>query len=96
MCFLTHTKVCVYIENTREFDVAGEHGEWCKHTNFELATHAPMMVHIPGKTDSGVVSEELTEYVGLFPTLVDLFGQGADAESLANLVAEGLRARPSA
>ena len=74
MCFLTHTKVCVYIENTREFDVAGEHGEWCKHTNFELATHAPMMVHIPGKTDSGVVSEELTEYVDLFPTLVDAAG----------------------
>ena len=22
----------------------GEHGEWCKHTNFEISTHAPMMV----------------------------------------------------
>jgi len=27
----------------------GEHGEWCKHTNFDLATNAPMMIHIPGK-----------------------------------------------
>jgi len=52
----------------------GEHGEWCKHTNFELATHAPMMVHIPGVTDAGVVTEQLTEYVDLFPTLVDAAG----------------------
>ncbi|KAL4232297.1 hypothetical protein ACF0H5_009868 [Mactra antiquata] len=49
----------------------GEHGEWCKHTNFELATHAPMMVHIPGMTDNGIVTEQLTEYVDLFPTLVE-------------------------
>jgi hypothetical protein len=26
----------------------GEHGEWCKHTNFELAARAPMMIHVPG------------------------------------------------
>ena len=52
----------------------GEHGEWCKHTNFELATHAPMMVRIPGLTDGGIVSEELTEFVDLFPTLVEAAG----------------------
>lgn len=49
----------------------GEHGEWCKHTNFELATHAPMMIHIPGMTDQGIVTEQLTEFVDLFPTLVE-------------------------
>ena len=52
----------------------GEHGEWSKHTNFELATHAPMMVHIPGLTDKGIVTEKLTEFVDLFPTLVDAAG----------------------
>ena len=52
----------------------GEHGEWCKHTNFELATHAPMMVHIPGMTNSGIVNEKLTEFVDLFPTLVEAAG----------------------
>ena len=52
----------------------GEHGEWCKHTNFELATHAPMMIRIPGKTDAGIVTEELTEFVDLFPTLVEAAG----------------------
>ena len=52
----------------------GEHGEWCKHTNFELATHAPMMVHVPGRTDDGVVTERLTEFVDLFPSLAEAAG----------------------
>ena len=52
----------------------GEHGEWAKHTNFELCTHAPMMVHVPGLTDHGVITEQLTEFVDLFPTLVEAAG----------------------
>ena len=52
----------------------GEHGEWAKITNFELANHAPMMVHIPGVTDRGLVTEQLTEYVDLFPTLAEAAG----------------------
>ena len=49
----------------------GEHGIWCKHTNFELSLHAPMMIHIPGLTDEGIKTEQLTEFVDLFPTLVE-------------------------
>jgi iduronate 2-sulfatase len=30
-----------------------------------------MMVHIPGKTDKGIVTEKLVEFVDLFPTLVE-------------------------
>ncbi|ESO94039.1 hypothetical protein LOTGIDRAFT_153520 [Lottia gigantea] len=52
----------------------GEHGEWCKQTNFEDAVHAPMMIHIPGLTDKGVVTEQLTEFVDLYPTLVEAAG----------------------
>ena len=52
----------------------GEHAEWCKQTNFELATHAPMMVHVPGLTEKGIVAEQLTEFVDLFPTLVEAAG----------------------
>ena len=33
-----------------------------------------MMVHIPGKTDQGIVTEHLTEFVDLFPTLVEAAG----------------------
>ena len=50
----------------------GEHGEWCKHTNFELATHAPMMIRVPGATDKGIRSMAYTEHVDLFPTLAEL------------------------
>lgn len=52
----------------------GEHGEWCKQTNFEIATHAPMMIHVPGLTDAGVETRQLTEFVDLFPTLVEAAG----------------------
>jgi iduronate 2-sulfatase len=52
----------------------GEHGSWCKHTNFELSTHAPLLISIPGLTDHGIVSEDLVEFVDLFPTLVDATG----------------------
>ena len=52
----------------------GEHGEWCKHTNFELSTHAPMMVRVPGLTDHGPVTDRLTEFVDLFPTLAEAAG----------------------
>ncbi|KAK6177205.1 hypothetical protein SNE40_015352 [Patella caerulea] len=52
----------------------GEHGEWCKHSNFENAVHAPMMIHIPDSTDNGIITEQLTEFVDLFPTLVEAAG----------------------
>jgi iduronate 2-sulfatase len=52
----------------------GEHGEWGKQTNFELSNHAPMMIHIPGKTNQGIRSKSLVEFVDLFPTLVDSVG----------------------
>lgn len=52
----------------------GEHGEWCKHTNFELATRAPMMLSIPGLTDDGLQSDALVEFVDIFPTVVEAAG----------------------
>ncbi len=52
----------------------GEHGEWGKRTNFETATHIPMMIHVPGKTDKGVTSDKLVEAVDLYPTIVDAAG----------------------
>ena len=29
----------------------GEHAEWCKYSNFQLATRVPLLVHVPGVTD---------------------------------------------
>ena len=52
----------------------GEHGEWCTHTNFDIATIAPMMIRVPGMTHAGKSTEKLTEFVDLFPTLVEAAG----------------------
>jgi len=52
----------------------GEHGEWCKHTNFELATRAPLMLSIPGLTDRGWETDSLVEFVDIFPTIVEAAG----------------------
>ena len=52
----------------------GENGLWEKYTNTELATHAPLTVTIPGRTDSGLVSDQLVEFVDIFPTLVEAAG----------------------
>ena len=47
---------------------------WCKRNNLELGTHAPMMIHIPGVTDHGIQTQNLVEFVDLFPTLVEAAG----------------------
>ncbi len=50
----------------------GEYGDWCKHTNFEIDTHAPLMVSVPGITDKGKISAALIEFVDIYPTLSEL------------------------
>ena len=52
----------------------GEHAEWEKITNFELATRTPLMIKIPGFTDDGIVTDKLTEFVDIFPTIVEAAG----------------------
>jgi len=52
----------------------GEHAGWCKHTNFELDTHVPMILSVPGMKTAGQRSWALTEYVDIYPTLCDACG----------------------
>lgn len=49
----------------------GEHGFWCKHTNFEVATRVPLLIAAPG-IEPGRASQRLVEYVDIYPTLCDL------------------------
>lgn len=51
----------------------GEYSMWCKHTNFELDTHVPMIISDPD-TPKGVRVRALTEFVDIYPTLCDLCG----------------------
>ena len=52
----------------------GEHAGWCKHTNFELDTHVPMLLHVPGMKTAGKRIKALTEYVDIYPTLCQACG----------------------
>ncbi len=51
----------------------GEHGFWCKHTNFEVATRVPLIIVAPG-VDGNRVCHRLVEYIDIYPTLCDLAG----------------------
>ena len=53
----------------------GDHGLWHKHTNFELATRAPLIIAAPtAAATAGRSSDALVEFVDVYPTLVDLCG----------------------
>ncbi len=52
----------------------GDHGLWCKHTTFESATRAPLILCAPGAKAPGSKTSALVEFVDIYPTLVDLAG----------------------
>lgn len=49
----------------------GEHGIWCKHTNFETSTHAPLIIRVPGQKTAGAKSSALVEFVDIYPSLCE-------------------------
>jgi arylsulfatase A-like enzyme len=53
----------------------GDHNMWCKHTNFEVDTHVPMIISVPGMKKAGAKCDALTEFVDIYPTLAELCGQ---------------------
>ena len=66
----------------------GDHDLWHKHTNFEEATRAPLIIAGPG-INAGKTSS-LTEFVDVFPTICDLAGvavpKNLDGKSLKPLM----------
>jgi arylsulfatase A-like enzyme len=52
----------------------GEHGSWCKQTNYNIDTRVPLLIRAPGVGAGGRKSDRLTELVDLYPTLCDLAG----------------------
>jgi len=52
----------------------GDHGMWSKHTNYEEATHIPLLIIAPGITKPGSSTRALAESVDLYPTLCELAG----------------------
>jgi len=52
----------------------GEHASWCKHSNTENDTNAPLILSAPGAKAIGQSTTALVEFVDVFPTLCDLAG----------------------
>ncbi len=50
----------------------GEHGGWCKQTNYEIDTRVPLMIRHPIAKGNGQTSDSLVEFVDIYPTLCDL------------------------
>ena len=49
----------------------GEHGLWAKHSTFDVATRAPMIVRLPAQGATGT-TQGLVEFVDIYPTLAEL------------------------
>jgi iduronate 2-sulfatase len=54
----------------------GDHGQWCKHTNYEEAAHIPLIMVAP-EIAAGRRTNALVESVDLYPTLCELAGISA-------------------
>ncbi|MFZ4082125.1 MAG: sulfatase-like hydrolase/transferase [Pirellula sp.] len=69
----------------------GDHGMWCKHSNYEQATRIPVIVSVPGKA-RGVSSQALIESVDIYPTLCELVCIGVpdslDGKSFAAVLSD--------
>ncbi len=63
----------------------GDHGTWCKHSQFETALNTPMLIHSP--KIKGRQVDQIVEYIDIYPTLCELAG----IEAPANLDGSSLR-----
>jgi iduronate 2-sulfatase len=52
----------------------GEHGTWGKHSLYEEALRAPLLIRYPGLPRPGEISHAVVETVDIFPTLTELAG----------------------
>ena len=52
----------------------GEHGMWCKHTQFELDNHVPLLLKVPGQSKGSLKTDALVEFVDIYPSLCELAG----------------------
>lgn len=52
----------------------GDQNNWGKHSNFERATHSPLIIKPTGKISNGSQCDALVEFVDIYPTLAELAG----------------------
>lgn len=68
----------------------GDHGMWCKHTNFETSTRIPFIIVDPRESNGGERVSARVELIDMYPTLADLAGltlpDNVDGQSLKPLI----------
>ena len=75
----------------------GEHNAWCKSTLYEDSLRIPLMLHIPGQTDAGLVTDKMVEAIDVMPTLIEAAGLNpvpacpATGSASVDLCTEGVR-----
>jgi iduronate 2-sulfatase len=52
----------------------GEHGSWCKSTNYEIDNRCPLIIRDPGRPGNGRASDARVEFVDLYTTLCEAAG----------------------
>jgi len=52
----------------------GDHGMWCKHTNYEQATRIPLIFVAPGVAKANTRTFSMVESVDVYPSLAELAG----------------------
>ena len=76
----------------------GDHGMWCKHTNYETSVHSPLIISVPGQRAASC--DALVEFVDIYPSLCELCGlplpETLEGTSFAPLIAAPARAWKSA
>jgi len=87
-----NTIVCLWGDHGWQL---GEHGLWCKHTNFETSTHSPLLISAPDQAAAGQPTDALCEFVDIYPTLCALAGlalpEHLEGTSLAPLMDDPTR-----
>lgn len=64
----------------------GEHGLWCKQSNFELVARVPLIVSVPWLSQShGKRNDAIVELVDLMPTTLDLMGLTSSVPDFGDL-----------
>jgi len=68
----------------------GDHGMWCKHTNFETSTRIPFILVDPRVKAQGQRTNARIELIDMYPTLANIAGidlpTGLDGKSLVALI----------
>lgn len=66
-----NTVVCLWGDHGWKL---GEHGGWCKHTNFENDANAPLIISVPGQKTAGQPTKALVDFVDIYPSLCEICG----------------------